>query len=429
MKNTGFFTGLWWLPERPDKKQYGSLTIDSEGKANLLLFEKPNMDSPLEFDNYNQITGLAFNHEEKKDYTIELINAWQTHFNTQELNKYGYLSTEYLIYKGNSDSTPLRFKEIILYSEAVNEWIQPTGIKSSKENRKPFNISFKYTQPKAIKFYQDEQMRIGCFFNGHYSLGKKGEAIINESKWISVELKQDIALDDFHKLVSSLENLFTLVLKGQIMFSSIKLKALNGVEYQHYVAGRKENFLVNKSSRKGVDFYSFKEGSQTIFENWFLKSDELRMVINNFFTAFGNLTMYMENRFIAYISLLEQYHSLRFIDFNPKGETYKRMYEKVLSSLKGDSLSWVKKRLDDKTEINLRSRLDDLMKKDVLHIDNDQLNRIIETRNYLVHLDPSKENILNNKEMMDINSLLEKDIIQLFHKEFVINVNPNVLMK
>jgi len=97
------------------------------------------------------------------------------------------------------------------------------------------------------------------------------------------------------------------------------------------------------------------------------------------------------------------------------------MYRKVTSKLTGDLLSWIKARLDDKTEIRLKTRLLDLIEKFSIPIDDEVLEKIIATRNHFVHLDKDIVNVLGKDELYNINQVLEENIIRILLREISID--------
>ncbi|UBM62791.1 hypothetical protein LA303_02140 [Candidatus Sulfidibacterium hydrothermale] len=422
MKVENLYTGMWWLPESQEEKYFGNLTIDVDGKANLCLFFFDPYQNIYSFYNLlsqkKQITGLVYNLSEKQDYTFQLINPIPRGMNEQGIKKYFCSSSEYIIKKGNQGFSNLMLKKIRLSTNVINEWIKPTGIKEDS-----LTDSFSYIPPPNIILYEDSSYKVGIEYNGKYIKDSKNSSIhIYELKWIYVELKKEISLDKVQNFIDSFEDLFTLILKNQIKFTAIELEDKNGKIYEYHSAKSKKEFSINGPISKEdiVDFNLFKNNSQSIISNWLKKREELRLIINKFLTTYKNITMYDENKFLAYISILEQYHKIRFKIFLPKGERYMRMYNKVLSELKGDSLSWVKKRLDDKSEINLRSRFRELIEKGILLCVESDLNKLIETRNFLVHFDEAKKNVFVNHELSFINIFLERSIIQMFYKELSI---------
>jgi len=319
--HNNIYIGKWFLPEEPDRKIFGTLSFSKEDKPVLLVFEKLGDSTSFTFDNFQQITGHVYNQNDKKDYTIELINVMQISGNYHSSSKFTYKTNEYLLAKGFLKPTLLLFKDIYLSADILNDWIKPFGnIKEEMSDKSEFNFSIEYTQPASFKLFVEDNLSIYCYFRGSYTwkMNRSGTAI--ESRWINLELKKGGALDEFHKLVSSLENLLTLLFNNQVKFTSTELKDTQDITYTHYFAGRKDNFITNKSSKQGIGFDYFKSNSQIIIGEWIKKEEELRLLVNNFFTAFGNKTMYLENRFVAYLSLLEQYHKLRFADYNPKGK-------------------------------------------------------------------------------------------------------------
>lgn len=425
MNSKDLYTGSWFLPENPDRKVFGSMSLSEEGKPVLLVFEKFRETNVFEFDKIEQITGHVFNQLDRKTYTIELINVFQTSNTTGPPNFY-FESTEYLIVEGLYTSSHLKFKDIYLHTDILNDWIK------SKRNIKVIDYETKFTAEctyaEVDELYKDDDVSIYAYSRGGYTFKSNRTATLSESKWINVELKNEVDMLKLHRSISSMENLFTLLFNHQAKFTSIELRDIEGTTYKHYYAGRKDNFITNRTARQGVDFKNFTGNSQAIIGDWFKKQDELRLIVNNFFAAYGNSKMYNEDRYTTYISILEQYHKLRYNNYKPKEDPeYIRKSEKVLSKLDGEDFDFVKARLVKNKEVRLQTRLKDLNTRFSLNYTDETIRKFVNTRNYYVHLDRSKSDIYNGTELNDINVGIGKAIFSILHKEIGIEESPKKL--
>tara|TARA_B110000879_G_C10917088_1_gene410604 strand:+ start:139 stop:690 length:552 start_codon:yes stop_codon:yes gene_type:complete len=153
---------------------------------------------------------------------------------------------------------------------------------------------------------------------------------------------------------------------------------------------------LNSSLNYKIEFESFKNQSQNIFSNWFEKQNKLELAIVNFFSVFGKKGVLIENKFLTYISILENYH---------KNNVKKK-----------GVLKWRLKNLLENSSINII--LDDIEKF---------VEKLKITRNYHAHLEEEhKEKSLKTEEIYKANNLLEFIIREILLREIGIIENSKI---
>jgi len=143
----------------------------------------------------------------------------------------------------------------------------------------------------------------------------------------------------------------------------------------------------------GLDFNEFLEKSQEIFSNWFTKKDDLDLAVKNFFSVYGRKGVLIENKFLTYISILENYYNLR-------NKIQKNLKDILMSQLKVSKLA---------------SKFGDI---DLYAI------KLKTTRNYHAHLEIKNEKkSFTSNEIMKTNIILEYVIREIFLKEVGLELN------
>ena len=155
-----------------------------------------------------------------------------------------------------------------------------------------------------------------------------------------------------------------------------------------------------------VTFETIRERTDEVFHAWFLNAQRLRLVCELFFGAQYNPQMYAESKFLNFTQALEVFHRVtreRNYVPNEEYERYRQALERAIPAEAPEKVSQpVHERLKDKLKVmlkygnqyTLRDCLRDLI--DSLEADSKRrispnlksfINRVVDTRNYLIHGD------------------------------------------
>ena len=176
-----------------------------------------------------------------------------------------------------------------------------------------------------------------------------------------------------------------------------------------------EKHLMNK-----VVFDVFKDNSQKIISNWFKKQSNLELVIKNFFSVYGQKGVLVENRFLTYVSVLENYHRN-----NISIEETKKVLEDYFDNLK-------LKKYDGIESPNFQHRLIYIIHTSFINSNIDNIKKYTEilrdTRDFHTHLLDSKDKLsLTWQNISKANVLLENIIREILLKEIgIINFDKDL---
>lgn len=162
---------------------------------------------------------------------------------------------------------------------------------------------------------------------------------------------------------------------------------------------------------------------EKVFQNWFLKNEKLKPVIDLYMGIYYHRTSY-ERHFLNAVQALEAYHRLtRKNEVLPKAE-HKLKIESILSLAPAEHKEWLRSKLNFSNEPSLHERLEDLFRpiKDpqnknygmAYHLFRfpstkveDLIKDIKNTRNYNTHFDEKlKKKAVIGEDLVQLTNLL-----------------------
>jgi hypothetical protein len=392
-----YFEGVFWLPGKEERKIISTLFIDKKGIAIITSLESLEINEDLFnriWDNFNLVLGYINCNEKSKTYSIKLYDVYKIHQSRGALTKFKYKSNNPLICSYYDEEINLNsYSSIMLNSVILNNWIPISGFetKTNVEN-KSFEISQFYKQPEIIELFKNKDYEIYLFFRASAGFKSRRNSYINENIFLNIEISKQFEIKELTKIKSTIEKLFNIILFTSFYFENVEIKTKNKNPYK-IIKKPKE---LNSSLNYKIEFESFKNQSQNIFSNWFEKQNKLELAIVNFFSVFGQKGVLIENKFLTYISILENYHKN---NVNENGYLKSRL-----------------KYLLEKSSIN--EKLNDIVKFS---------ERLKITRNYHAHLEEKhKDKSLKTEEIVKANNLLEFVIREIFLREIGITEIPKM---
>ncbi|WP_282073701.1 HEPN domain-containing protein [Polaribacter atrinae] len=392
-----YFEGVFWLPEKEDRKIISTLFIDKNGIATITSLESLEVNEDLlnrVWQNFNLVLGYINCNEKSKTFSIKLYDVYKSHQSRGKLTKFKYTCNNPLISQSYDDQiNSIFYNSIMLNSVIINNWITISGFenKSNIEN-KSFEVNQSYKQPEIIELFNNKDYKIYLFFRASAGFKNRRQSFINENVFINIEVFEHFEIKGLPKIKSTIERVFNLLLFKPFYFENTEIRTTNKKDYK---VVKKQNKL-NSSLNNEIEFEIFKNQSQNILSKWFEKQDKLELAIVNFFGIYGQKGVLIENKFQTYISILENYH---------KNNIKKK-----------ENLKWRLKHLLEKSSIN--NILNDVEKF---------AERLNTTRNYHTHLEEKhKEKSLKTDEIYKANNLLEFIIREILLKEIGIIENSKI---
>ena len=387
-----YYQGYFWLPGKLDDKFVATLYINNDGAIQLMTL-KPIVYSKSEIykcsrEKIDILYGYIKHFEDSTSYSIKIYDLWNNsgssslgfHF----LESFGYFSKQGFIREkidGNIEDED--YKELMLSSSKLREWIEETGLDFKGSSSDEYEITSHYKQPKEINLYQNSSKRIYIFFRANHSFSAERHQTIKEEPFINIEFSKKQNLKELFKIRQSLNRLLSVILDIPFYSSEVDAHTNSKKSYRYL---NRDNKTISRLSIP-TDYKVFIINSTAIFKNWEAKQEKLDLFIKNFFSVYGQKGVLPEIKFITYCSVIENYH--------------KNSIKK-----KSDFIDRIKYMIGKSF---LSSQIDDIEKLS---------EKIKTTRNYHVHLEEKhKDKSFESLVLFDVNLILEFLIREILLKE------------
>jgi hypothetical protein len=388
-----YYDGIFWIQGNEESKTIATLYIDSNGDAIISSIQSLTTNIHLDnldggWDKIDVVFGYINCHDKSNTYSIKLYDLWKIHESSGSLTKFKYKSSNSFIASSYDENIcALKYKTIMISSDIFNDWVPKSGFKFSSDTREIYVVSHNYEQPEKIDLFRNNNFHIYIYFRAYAGYPARRNSYIKEEVFLNIETTDSFEIRELYRIKTSIERLLNILLF--VPFQSTKSE-FKSVSEKTYKALRK-NKEFHKVISKKIEFEKFTSNSQAILSNWFLKQDKLELIINNFFSVYGHEGVLIENKFLTYISVLENYHK-NYID--TKATLKKRL----------------KYLLDNST---IKAKIEDIENyAELLKI----------TRHYHIHLEEKhEEKALKLDEIAKANVLLEFVIRELFINEIGID--------
>ncbi len=412
-----YYEGIFWIPENEKCKIIATLYIDKKGKATISslqpLFNKELSNNK---DKISVIFGVINSNDVPKTYSIKLYNAKNNFESWGGLSKYQYTSKKVLITdsidKNICDDT---YNSVMFNSQILSDWINITGFKDIDVFTEKFSVNQVYEQPERIDLFKDDNYYIYIFFRATAGYPLKRKTYIAEEVYINIKIINSASFDELIHLQKFIERLFNFLLFYAFNAEHIDIRSKSNKVYKWLFKPEEFVFFpINK-----LEFEIFRSQSQKIFTNWFNKQDKLNLIIKNFFSVYGQKGVLVENKFLTYVSILENYHRNNF------------SIEETKIILKKHNKAKLRK-YKNKETANFQQRLICMFDNSYIVNKIDNLVKYTEiltnTRDYHIHLlDSKKEKSLTGIEIYRANIILEFVIREFILREMeVSDVNPKL---
>lgn len=388
-----YYEGIFWIPGNENSKTIATLHIDDKGSVTITslqsLDSKEKGITPRKWNKNKVLFGYINCHNTSKNYSVKLYDVFQILQSNGALTKFKYQSSNSFITQTfDDDISNLSYNSIMLNSNIISQWIPISGFNfdfnGSEDNT--FRVNQLYEQPKQIELFKNDNYSIYIFFRASSGYPERRNSYIKEQVFLNIETTDSFELEELYKIKATIERLFNIILFMPFYSTTVEFKTTTGT---NYIALTKSKEL-STGQNNLLEFEVFRNSSQEIFKKWFKKQDKLELFIKNFFSVYGQKGVLIENKFLAYISVLENYHTN-----NIKKKA--NLIERLSSILRNSSIN---------TKINNIDKYAEKLKI---------------TRNYHAHLEEKHEKkALNMDGIMKANRLLEVIIHEIFLQEISI---------
>lgn len=426
------YSGNW---EILGKEYFGNLIInDKKGIIRLILHNRDNLSSL--FNDREIPSKIKFIKGKLIPYGVmSLLNATVISRNTNisYSTKTIELDIEYCINCDFKDYNNVKFSKMVFRLSNTLAWSGLNGM--SIDYEKHWTCIIKHKFKKAITYSIDNNTTISFvpYFHENANIYASEETVIKQFIKIKVTSRTN---QDLYFYIDILNKIKTLI--EMSIGKNIDIREITGYKRDYYrVFDNRRIYneikIYSKDSYKDTyeeprkndmlfDLPSIINNKVPLFQNWFLKYELLKPILNLYNSSIIYEKMPTETIFLNIVQALETYHS-RFI-CNKKEDYKKRVENDILKDVPEKLKESHYEYLFDKTQqdkntnyIILKSRLNDLMLANFdfifFHMSNNAfpyefVEKVVDTRHYFTHYSKSKENkIFKGKELLFAINILQ----------------------
>lgn len=413
--------GKWWLADFPDSKFEGTLRIDEDS----LSLKINTLKRSISFEDIfvDIVLGESNSGEKITLYKNSVTDA---------VTEVYIISTFMIIGSHYTSENELLFKQISFHFSNVVGWIGKDVFKVNNQDPEKLLISVSgYTLDFSLNGY-----KLNLVFNPTYEIRGVSSLKSKQIPKFTLDAREVITLSELVNIVESLQDFFILLMGRIIHPYGFRLSDQNNKEFSLLYQGKSERIKENQFE-DFINFKAIESELKNLVKNWFSKSDKLRLPSSLFLGLVYVESIYIEYKLIAFAQLIEAFHRRIYNGNYKTEEEYKTIYETIVKAIPtnigslGESL---KNKLVYGNEYSLRKRLNELMKdnyeeyfKSFIFNKNLFVDKVIETRNYLIHNPKNKKNesIVEDKDLVFLNYQLQFMCHLLLLKE--IGVSPEIL--
>jgi len=437
MDNNSKIIGEWFLPSNPNERVHGTLYINRNERLSLELYGSLTSDNLFpELVDQEIILGLSSKSKQVTLYKCHMTKSGgATLVQGQESGKPSTIYTIVYILIGLHVNSPdeLMFDHISAEIFNLDEWVSKSGfinLRPDFEKIKRHEINVEYKLPESIDFEIDKQSsgKFNFVANQPTLSRYQKNVSITQRVQFQVNTKDEKNIKDLLSYMFSFQNFLILALYRSTYPLSIILR---GERY-------KEKLPDVKPYRKSIELFistsNFKENEKPQFDfemlfsyrlirekfpqiikNWFAKYELLKPAFNLLFEQFYNGNRFNENTFLNLAQSAETFHARIHNHTKIPEKEYKTMKEEILNLVPSKYHSWLKDLFNFGNNLNLHSRLTELVEK----YSNDILDKIIPdkkmfvkqvkySRNYYTHYSSDgKKNALKGGDLFYLSERLK----------------------
>jgi hypothetical protein len=395
-------TGYFWLPEKPEKKIPGILSIDDGGKIELEIIGhfKEDIDS---FNDNNDPTRIIGHIEKDGLVTLDECFYIKKNHSFGGISKSKIRANKVLSGAAWDKNEPVTFNTFSFSIDCLDEWVGISGINviNDWDNH---TATINYSPPETISFFLDNGMKCEIHFAHTLpSFPAITEAKITQRAYLKLESKSLLRLNDFTTVAFKITNLMCFAMDEIVSIQNVSATSSEiifnkGEENQHpvRVSIYYESIpYTEKKPKKSqhemlFNFRTIKKDIQKVFNNWLKAYEYLYPALGLYFSTKTGAQKYLEGKFLALVQGLETYHRRTSDETLMESTAFESLVAKILTECPEENAEWLKGRLMHGNEINLGKRLNRIIEPFKAHLGTSRsrskiLRSIVDTRNYLTH--------------------------------------------
>jgi len=430
------YDGIWWLPENPDKQVSGKLKFHPvKGLELQLIGSFKGLKSLNIFLQPSIILGITSNGK--------MITLYKCYESRSHMSVPGFLSSSFIVsfaFLGChfEKEEEIRFDSLSLNYSHLEEWTGITGFQfkmelDSKNHLKKHEIIYSFPQKVEAKI---DNLSISFDYNFTSGGDRFKEVNLKHTTFIKIKPSKSLHFNDYQDVCYHIQNflslaigkaVFPIIIKGKSERCSTKSQSGKAIYPDIFIYYATNSLFETSSKIYPFDMlFTFRDISgkfESILKNWFEKAEMLKPVYDLYFGTLYNPRMYLQHQFLSMTQAIEAYHRHKFEGKYLSDEDYEPIYNRFKEIIKvldiEDSFKdALKTKLKYGNEYSLRKRLKDLfleyrdITQNFIKDEDNFINRIVDTRNYLTHYDKKLKNIAGGRDLYRITQKLRK-ILQI----------------
>jgi hypothetical protein len=352
------YKGKWWLPDKPEEKISGTLSIiPNEGAfLNLTGTFKEIQDREIrnrhirnisircsEWFNLAIILGISSDGE-----NITLHQCLEREIKgdlfAPELIESSFFTSQVFVGVHFNKKEDIKFKELSVYYSYLDKWINTSGfyVQHVKDE-----VTYKYKLPESIPATINDNLKVLIDFQATYPTNSfvQDDLEIIQRTYIRIQPSEKSSFDEFLKIMYHLQNFLSLGVMRPVY--PLTIEGITGVNTEinedntntYYTSVkifylRRERLEVSNTIHPFMMFFTFQDISdkfEYFINNWFKNVDSLGPIYALYFGTLYSSNMYLEQQFLSYTQAIESYHRKFMVEnFRTKMNTSTENCMKVL---------------------------------------------------------------------------------------------------
>jgi hypothetical protein len=415
-------SGYFWIPSTPDRRVPGTLYISDGGAIELELIEPLDRFTDEPFELFNSINNSSINDLMnigriagiiEEDGCVTLENCVY-----KEKNRIlgGGVSKKSLIHVHKAfvgvayeEGEDISFNSFSFSVEGIDEWMGKRSVKVQIDKDEK-NVIMTYSRPTEIPIDLNNGMKLTIKFDwSRFDSSTTTEFKITQKAYFELISIEEKELDEFISIAYKITTFLSFAIDRVVCLEWViatSNKIIQNVGEDETIPVCVKIYYQNFPSSKdnsSIDWHKMlflhgeiEHNADKVINNWIDAYDRIDPALNLYFSTKVGAQKYLEGKFLALVQGLETYHRRTSTDKLMDEKKFKELVEKIVSKCPVENKEWLEGRLRHGNEINLRKRIESIVKpfKDIIGNAKERskiITRIVATRNYLTHYDESSK--------------------------------------
>ncbi|WP_162617983.1 HEPN domain-containing protein [Salinicola halophilus] len=402
-------SGYFWLPQNPDKKIPGILSISDGGNIEL------------EVVGLFQETIAAFNGDDdiqtiighvEKDGLVTLQDCFYKKKNIA----FGGISKS-LVYVNKAisgvayvEDDVIKFNTVSFSVEGISEWVAITGINVNYGNDYK-TATINYTPQKELVYNLIDGFRLHIFFG--YTLpnfSSTTEARISHQAYFKLSSEMARDFPKFSIIIHRITQFLCFAIGSTVSISDVsatsnditiniskgKTRPANIKLYYPSLPFSEDEPVIDMNKFL-FRFSDIRENAERVFNKWLVAYSIIRPSLGLYFSAVSGDHKYLDGRFLSLAQGLETYHRRTSTETLRDEAEFRSIVASLLWNCPKASRKWLRGHLYHGNDINLGQRIKRIIDPYKSYLGSSKqrnkfIRGVVNTRNYLTHYSEELEN-------------------------------------